>query len=421
MHPGLKRDTLLMLAPVMPSNRGNGLAMRAGFFLDAYSRQFDVDLIVAPVSGIAERSAFAQSRARRVDVLNVDHTDSHYGLVASVRDPMARLEAFRHYGRPSLAAAVGPACAKLKTLLGEIRYKVVHASRLYLAELAMTCISRADNETRILLDCDENDALVYRRLAAMERRRQNLMAAAWAEAEATAMARFAVVWLSKFDLVFAASQKEMNSLSALGARTALVPNVMYTTPARRSHRRRERLYTIVFVGTLGYAPNGDAAHWMVTRIWPRLSRVINSRLRLFLVGRDPSASLIRLGRRHDIRVTGTVPDVVKFYREADLVVVPIRAGGGTRIKLLEAAAWGIPIVSTTLGAEGTTFRHGRELLIADNAEQFARSCATLLRDEAYARRLAARARRRIVLEYDADCWARRVVQRVATLKVGVRD
>src|ERR1700730_556707 len=99
-----KRDRLLMLAPVMPSDRGNGLAMRAGFFLDAYSRCFDVDLVVAPISGPKESSAFARSRTRGIEILNIDRPDSHYALVASVRDPMARVDAFRRYGRPSRTA-----------------------------------------------------------------------------------------------------------------------------------------------------------------------------------------------------------------------------------------------------------------------------------------------------------------------------
>jgi glycosyltransferase involved in cell wall biosynthesis len=166
---------------------------------------------------------------------------------------------------------------------------------------------------------------------------------------------------------------------------------------------------------MGYPPNDDAARWMVMRVWPRLRRAVNSPLRLLIVGSNPSASLIRLGRQQNMTVTGTVPDIGKYYREADLAVIPIRAGGGTRIKLLEAAAWGVPMVSTTFGAGGTTFRHERELLVADSWEQFAHSCAALLRRRAYARSLAARARRRIMLEYDGKAWARRVVRKVAGL------
>src|SRR5436190_1547435 len=76
-----RRDRLLMFAPIMPSDRGGGLAMRAGFFLDAYSRRFDVDLVVVPVAGSMEPTPFVRSRVRELHVLKIDRADSHYGLV----------------------------------------------------------------------------------------------------------------------------------------------------------------------------------------------------------------------------------------------------------------------------------------------------------------------------------------------------
>jgi glycosyltransferase involved in cell wall biosynthesis len=408
MDPGLKRGALLMLAPVMPSNRGNGLAMRAGFFLDAYSRRFDVDLVVAPVCGSTDRCTFAQARARRVEILDVDRTDSHYALVAAVQNPIVRLEAFRRYGRPSLAASIGPACGPVETLIGDIRYDVVHVSRLYLAELAMPWILRDRDCTRIVLDCDENDALVYHRLAAMERRRQNLLAAAWAEAEAAAFARFAAAWLPKFDCIFAASHKEMKSLSVLGARTVVVPNVMQRTFARR-RRRRGRLYTIVFVGTLGYAPNADAVIWFVSRVWRRLERAMHGRVRLVIVGSNPPAAVARLRSQRGIVVTGTVADVARYYRDADLAIAPLRAGGGTRVKVIEAAAHGVPLVTTSFGVNGTTFQHQADVLIADNEISFLRACLLLVRNGSLSERLTLRARAKMKREYSAAYWAARVI------------
>ncbi len=89
VNPVRSRKRLLMIAPVMPSDRGNGLAMRAGFFLDAYARRFDVDLVVAPVFGDVTVSDFARSRAGRIEILRIDRPDSHYALVSSVSDPLA--------------------------------------------------------------------------------------------------------------------------------------------------------------------------------------------------------------------------------------------------------------------------------------------------------------------------------------------
>ena len=204
-----------------------------------------------------------------------------------------------------------------------------------------------------MLDCDENEALAQRRIAAMERWRHNPIAAAWIDAEAEAFARFAAEWLPKFDLVFAASNKEAKSLSAFGARAMVVPNVASAGLLRPRHRRGQ-FFTIVFVGALGYSPNADAVTWFVSRIWLRLERALHYRVRLIIVGSNPSTAITRLGSQRGIEVTGAVADVAPYYRDADLVIAPLRAGGGTRIKIIEAAVHGVPVVATGFGAEGTT-------------------------------------------------------------------
>jgi len=245
----------------------------------------------------------------------------------------------------------------------------------------------------------------------MERRRQNLFAAAWAEAEAAAMARFAMVWLPKFDLVFAASHKEMKSLSAFGARTAVVPNIMQIIPTRR-RRRRERLYTIVFVGTLGYAPNADAVAWFVSRVWRRLERALQHRARFVIVGSNPHPAVARLGSQRGIIVTGAVADIGRYYRDADLAIAPLRAGGGTRIKVIEAAAHGVPLVTTSFGVEGTTFQDQVDVLIADNEISFIRACLLLAKDGSLSERLRLRARAKVKRDYSAAHWATRVMRLV---------
>jgi glycosyltransferase involved in cell wall biosynthesis len=300
----------------------------------------------------------------------------------------------------------------LETWAGDTQYDVVHVARLYLAALAEPWMA-ARIRPRVVIDCDEDDAETHRRLAAMERRRGRQRSAAWAEAEADAFARMAQRMLRPFDVVFAASRIEAKSISARGGRALVVPNV--TATGMRLPPRSRLPVTVLFVANMGYSPNDDAARWLLTCIWPRLRRSIALPLRLVLVGSDPSASLVRLGRQRDVLVTGAVDDVAPFYRDARLAVIPIRAGGGTRIKLLEAAARGVPIVSTTLGAEGTTFRNGHELLLADNAEAFAHACAGLLRRPAFARRLAARARRRVEQDYAAAPWAQQVGRVLADL------
>ena len=124
--------------------------------------------------------------------------------------------------------------------------------------------------------------------------------------------------------------------------------------------------------------------------------------------RNPPATFARLDARSDVVVTGKVDDVGPFYAAADLAIVPLRAGGGTRIKLLEAAARGVPVVSTRFGAMGASLRAGREMLVADDAAGFARACAALLTNAGAGHAIAARARARIRLDYGVESWAARL-------------
>ena len=109
--------------------------------------------------------------------------------------------------------------------------------------------------------------------------------------------------------------------------------------------------TLMFVASFGYMPNVDAAVWFVRAVWPAL-RARLPRAKLWLVGRDPPASIIALRHRPGVTVTGGVPDLAPLYARASLALVPLRAGGGTRIKLLEALGQGVPVVATRIGAAG---------------------------------------------------------------------
>ena len=403
-----------MLTPAMPTQHGNGLAMRLGFFLSVYAERFDVDLIVIPVAGDANGpNAFVQSRARRVDVVALGRPDTHFGLVMGVRDLPDRLEAFGNYGRPSLARFNGSAERAMAAFTRDVRYAAVHVSRLYLAELARPWIDDRRRRCPVVLDCDDDDISAHQRIAAIERRSGKLFAASWADLEAAAFARIAEQWLPKFDVAFSASDKEKRSLSLYGCRGVTVANVIKVPTGSPLHHAGRRVPTLIFVGTLGYAPNADGIAWFVSRVWRRLQRNLHFRVRLLIVGRDPSSAVMRLRSQRGIELAGNVPDVGPLYRRADLAIAPLRAGGGTRIKIIEAAAHGVPMVATRLAAEGTTFRPRAEMLIADDPETFLRACLELLRKRTLAVRLANHARRKARHDYSAEPWARLVANHVA--------
>jgi glycosyltransferase involved in cell wall biosynthesis len=121
---------------------------------------------------------------------------------------------------------------------------------------------------------------------------------------------------------------------------------------------------IVFVGAMDYFPNSDAAIFFAKRIWPEVRGRMNG-AELLIVGSNPGPGVLALGEVPGVKVTGMVPDVRPFYHGALAAVVPLRTGGGTRLKILEAMAASVPVVSTPLGAEGLDVADGENLLLVD--------------------------------------------------------
>jgi polysaccharide biosynthesis protein PslH len=164
-------------------------------------------------------------------------------------------------------------------------------------------------------------------------------------------------------------------------------------------RRPPRESTIVFVGTMDYKPNVDAAVWLAKAVFPSIVRRVPA-ARLLLVGHDTRHRLRPLADGRRIVATGSVADVAPLVGDAAVSVAPIRVGSGTRIKILEALALGVPVVSTTLGAEGLDLVPGREILLADAPEAFADAVVRLLTDPATRGAMADAGRAAVARAYD---------------------
>ena len=411
------RPAALFIAPIMPSDRGNGLAMRTGFLLDTYAKRFAIDLAIVPVAGGATTlTPFVKARVRRAVVLPAVAPDTHFTLIGSVADAKARLAAFRQYGRPSITARLSDELERaLLGFSGETSYRLVHVSRLYLASLAAAWMHARGGPPHLVLDCDEDDVSAYRRFALLHRKWGRAPRADWAEAEADAFMALGRRYLPRFDLLLAASAGEARLLEdrAGDAAIAVIPNVAPSSAAGMPRpQMREGRREILFVGNMGYLPNIDAAMWFATRIWPRLRSALPFPSCFVIAGNGAPREVMQLGRRPGIALVGPFENPGRLYRRAALAVVPIRAGGGTRIKLLESATHGVPIVATRIGAEGTGFRSGQELLLADNEQDFASSCARLLNDTKLASRLVAGARRKVRRDYAAARSAKVLLDRI---------
>ncbi|MCZ7530358.1 MAG: glycosyltransferase family 4 protein [Acidimicrobiia bacterium] len=169
---------------------------------------------------------------------------------------------------------------------------------------------------------------------------------------------------------------------------------------------------VVFVATMGWPPNADAAVWFTSEVWPLVRARLPS-ARLMLVGRDPTSAVRNLGGP-GVTVTGTVSDVAPFLAEARVAVAPLRAGGGSRLKILEALDAGRPVVATAVGAEGLEDLRGEGVVVAEGREPLARAVGDLLGDPDSAARLGQRGHEAVARRYDWDRTLRPLLDGIAT-------
>lgn len=156
-------------------------------------------------------------------------------------------------------------------------------------------------------------------------------------------------------------------------------------------------HSVVFNGTLDYRPNVDAVDHLVEEIWPLVLAQCPS-ARLTIVGSAPEAEIQRL-QRLSVEVVGRVPDIRSYLGRAQVIVVPVRMGGGTRLKVVEALSMAKPMVSTSLGCEGLAVRDREHLLIADDAKTFAAGILALFADPALGERLGLAGRTLVEEDY----------------------
>jgi polysaccharide biosynthesis protein PslH len=218
------------------------------------------------------------------------------------------------------------------------------------------------------------------------------------------MQRFERAALNRFNLVLAVSEADRKTFERLYAPSvpiAVVPtgvDTSYFTPAAPLPADARNL---VFTGSMDWLPNEDGMTYFCREILPRIRRV-EPDTTLSIVGRAPTSAVRQLAAMPGVSVTGRVEDVRPYIARGAVYVVPLRIGGGTRLKIFEAMAMGRAIVSTTVGAEGLPVTPGEHLIIADNPDRFALAVIRLLRDASQRTGLEQAARRLVVERFD---WA----------------
>jgi sugar transferase (PEP-CTERM/EpsH1 system associated) len=269
----------------------------------------------------------------------------------------------------------------------------VHADQISMAQFAVDL----PVPLRVL---DEHNAVwtIVRRSAASEGWGPRRLLAEW---EWRRLRAYETDMCRRFDRVTVVSDADAAALALAGPPEALdiIPIAIDTDDLAFTPRPAEARH-VLSLATMFYPPNIEGVGWFARAVFPRI-RQAHPATRFLIVGSRPPASIRRLATADSgIVVTGYVADLEPLLRQSAVLVAPLHAGSGMRVKILEAFARGIPVVSTTIGAEGIAVQPGEHLLIADDPADFAAAVSRLLARPSEAARLAAAGRRLVEQRYD---------------------
>jgi polysaccharide biosynthesis protein PslH len=378
------RPRALFLAPEAPYPLAGGGALRSASLLHYLAARYAVDLIAFRQPGAADPvPGIPAGLVRNVTV--IDLPVNRRGMTARrVRNTwrVARrvpplIDRFAGFQREFQAAI-----SRQRYDLGVIEH---FWCAPYGEQMAGVC-------SRTVLDLHNIESVLHRRCAEVETGAARLAHRVFRQA-AEALER---TWLPRFSDILTASGEDRELVLGLapGARVTVYPNAIPLPPLPTGKREQ----AIVFSGNLEYHPNISAVRFFRREVWPPL-RERWPGLVWRLVGKNPEAVKQWTAGDWRIEVTGAVPDAVAELGRAQVAVVPILAGSGTRLKILEAWGAALPVVSTRLGAEGLPVEDGRQLLLADSGPEFASAVSRLLECGDLRQNLGAAGRRLLEMEF----------------------
>lgn len=372
---------ILAFYPYLPHPLDRGAYYRGFYLLRALANRHEVDLIALTENGdgLGYEHVFAEF-CRRVQLVPFQHPPWERLFPKRLGNPLPSTVA--HWTLP-------PAQAALEQALASHEFDAVHIFDIILAQYFLQGTARSlplvADRTRVdlqyqLMERQRMRFSLKTRLLNLE----NLLKLWRYERRVARRTRVQVV-CGPDDETFV-RQHISHSVNL-----AVIPNGVDTGYFRAEAAPgevRSAKPSVLFCGAMDYSPNVDALRWYFGEIHDALIKRVPELL-VWIVGKDPVPEVKACGRRPNVTVTGAVPDVRPYYRRAWLQIVPLRIGGGTRLKIVECMAMGTPVVSTTIGAQGLHLQHGQNILLADTASEFVEQTASALKSSALRQSLEA--------------------------------
>jgi len=405
---------ILFLAPRLPYPADTGGKIRTLNILKQLADFAEIDLVCFSFRKDDAGISRQLRRQVRVNVHLVPHREPNW-------EEKIRLLFFDTRPFP-VAKYFSPAMkARIRTLTAQCVYDAVHFDHIHMAQYRQEL-----KNIPAVVDEHNVEYRILERCAQVEKNRVRKLIYARQIEKTQEYERAAVAACTACTAVSSDDAETLRALTGSKTNVRVVPNGVdteYFTPQATRHTshatshkphttRHTSLETgdmphdtgrtahIVFTGSMDWLPNDDAMRFFIKDIFPLL-KTQKPDIILDIIGKGPSAKLRRLARRDSfINITGRVDDVRTFIAAAAVFIVPLRIGGGTRLKILEAMAMAKPVVSTTLGAEGIAYTEGKNILLADQPADFAQKILDLLRQPKTAHKIGEKGRELVLQTYD---------------------
>jgi len=384
---------LLYLSPVTPNPVGNGLAMRAFHNLAALANSHDITLLVIP-TGLRSSMPCQETRRLCGNIFILAIRPWHdFTLV--LRLLLIKMSGMRVPGRHRPFEFRSLSLQRLRAAAGLLKnktFEIIHVFRLYLYPYAFFLL-RDNRGARIQLDLDDFESRVRR--GQSELLKENGYQK-WSErmlGEAIAYEGIERNWLHRFDRIFTCSEIDRLRLGKAYGNLPIevLPNVV-TSPGPKTPGTAAEPFVFLCIGAFSYFPNADGLDYLCRQVLPLLWEPKGSEFVFHIIGAGVKWRF-RLRRifDHHIRFLGRVSHIDRCYNGVGAALVPIRTGGGTRIKVIEAIAHRVPVVSTSKGIEGLKLEPGVDVLVGDTPREMAENCRALLTQKDLRERLQANA------------------------------
>lgn len=401
----------LFISPQFPLPLNVGSKIRIFNLLKIYSKQYDIDLVCF----INEKEGGAHIEELKkicCNIYTIPFDISHQ--VNRYKNKIIRRFIFLLSNLPfSVKLFHSKQMSNFLKTINLEAYHIVHIEKLFLVPNVLTILRHKERRYKLILDLDDYESQkIENQLKTLKISKKKFLIFV----QYLKWRRLEKKIIPQFNHCLVCSVKDKETLKKLFAikNTFVFPNGVDLS-VFKPNGCFENSNQILYFGSMSYAPNNDAVIYFYKEILPIING-FNLNTKFIIVGKDPSSEVLKLHDGKNIIVRGEVSDVKTILQECTLVVVPLRFGGGTRIKILEAMGMKKAIVSTSIGCEGIEAEPGKDLIIADNPTEFANACIELLRNKLYRNFIGNNGRKNVELKYNWEIIGNRLLGFLADIK-----